>query len=64
MRTTCTYDSSHDAPPDRRDSIEPAARAGAPRQGFEGAPDAWLEIESWAAEAVDGLAAGDEIIVI
>ena len=40
------------------------ARAGAPRQGSEGAPDAWLEIESWAAEAVDGLAAGDEIIVI
>jgi tRNA-Thr(GGU) m(6)t(6)A37 methyltransferase TsaA len=40
------------------------ARAGAPRQGSEGAPDAWLEIESWAAEAVDGLAVGDEIIVI
>jgi tRNA-Thr(GGU) m(6)t(6)A37 methyltransferase TsaA len=40
------------------------ARAGAPRQGSQGAPDAWLEIESWAAEAVDGLAVGDEIIVI
>ncbi len=36
----------------------------APMQGFEGAPDAWLEIEPWAAEALDGLAAGDEIIVI
>ena len=40
------------------------ARAGAPRQGSEGAPDAWLEIESWAAKAVDGLAVGDGIIVI
>jgi len=36
----------------------------APMQGFEGAPDAWLDIEPWAADAVDGLAAGDEIIVI
>jgi tRNA-Thr(GGU) m(6)t(6)A37 methyltransferase TsaA len=36
----------------------------APMQGFEGAPDAWLEVEPWAAEALDGLAAGDEIIVI
>lgn len=36
----------------------------APRQGSEGAPDAWLEIEPWAAEALHGLAAGDEILVI
>jgi tRNA-Thr(GGU) m(6)t(6)A37 methyltransferase TsaA len=39
-------------------------RGEAPRQGEEGAPDAWLEVEPWAAAAVDGLAAGDEIIVI
>jgi tRNA-Thr(GGU) m(6)t(6)A37 methyltransferase TsaA len=39
-------------------------RSDAPRQGSEGAPDAWLDIEPWAAEALDGLAAGDEIIVI
>ncbi len=39
-------------------------RREAPRQGSEGAPDAWLEVEPWAAEALDGLAAGDEIIVI
>jgi tRNA-Thr(GGU) m(6)t(6)A37 methyltransferase TsaA len=39
-------------------------RSEAPRQGAEGAPDAWLEIESWAADALDGLAAGDEILVI
>jgi len=36
----------------------------APMQGSEGAPDAWLEVHDWAAEAVEGLAAGDEILVI
>ena len=41
-----------------------ADRAGAPRQGSEGAPDAWLDVEPWAADALDGLAAGDDIIVI
>src|ERR1044071_5487874 len=39
-------------------------RSLAPRQGSEGAPDAWLDIDAWAAEALDGLHAGDEIIVI
>ena len=33
-------------------------------QGSEGAPDAWLEVDSSATEALDGLAAGDEIILI
>src|SRR5215468_5574293 len=37
---------------------------GAPMQGFEGAPDAWLEVAPWAADALHGLAVGDEIIVI
>ena len=40
------------------------ARRKAPRQGMEGAPDAWLEIRSWAADAMYGLAVGDEVIVI
>jgi tRNA-Thr(GGU) m(6)t(6)A37 methyltransferase TsaA len=40
------------------------ALSEAPRQGFEGAPDAWLEVHAWAAEALDGIAAGDEIVVI
>jgi len=39
-------------------------RTEAPRQGSEGAPDAWLEIEPWAAAALQGLAVNDEIIVI
>jgi tRNA-Thr(GGU) m(6)t(6)A37 methyltransferase TsaA len=40
------------------------ARGDAPRQGSEGAPDAWLEVHPWAAEGLDGLAVGDEILVI
>lgn len=39
-------------------------RRDAPRQGSEGAPDAWLEVEDWAAAGLDGLAVGDEILVI
>ena len=39
-------------------------RKGAPRQGDEGAPDAWLEIRLWAAKGLRQLSAGDEIIVI
>ncbi len=37
--------------------------ADAPRQGDEGAPDAWIEIEPSFAPALDGLAAGDDIFV-
>ncbi|MBT1072980.1 tRNA (N6-threonylcarbamoyladenosine(37)-N6)-methyltransferase TrmO [Pelotalea chapellei] len=39
-------------------------REEAPRQGYEGAPDAWLEIDPAVAEGLDGIAVGDEIIVI
>lgn len=40
------------------------SRSGAPRQGTEGAPDVWLEVHPFAAEAIDGLSVGDEIIVV
>jgi tRNA-Thr(GGU) m(6)t(6)A37 methyltransferase TsaA len=40
------------------------SRKGAPKQGSEGAPDAWLEVEPWADEALHGIAVGDELIVI
>jgi tRNA-Thr(GGU) m(6)t(6)A37 methyltransferase TsaA len=40
------------------------ARKNAPRQGFEGAPDAWLEVRRWAAKGLHLLQQGDEIIVI
>src|SRR5262245_12597177 len=36
----------------------------APRQGSEGAPDAWLDVDPPYAEALQGLAAGDDVIVI
>jgi len=39
-------------------------RSQAPKQGSEGAPDVWLEVNAFAAEALDGLAVGDELIVI
>jgi tRNA-Thr(GGU) m(6)t(6)A37 methyltransferase TsaA len=39
-------------------------RAEAPKQGEEGAPDAWLEVYGWAAEALEGLAVGDEILIL
>src|SRR4030095_7322069 len=39
-------------------------RGAAPRQGSEGAPDAWLEIEPAFAAGLRGIAAGDEVIVI
>jgi tRNA-Thr(GGU) m(6)t(6)A37 methyltransferase TsaA len=38
--------------------------AEAPRQGPEGAPDAWLEIEPAFATALRGLAAGDDVVVV
>ncbi|HYX49555.1 MAG TPA: tRNA (N6-threonylcarbamoyladenosine(37)-N6)-methyltransferase TrmO, partial [Ktedonobacteraceae bacterium] len=36
----------------------------APRQGREGAPDAWIEVNPSVAEGLETLAVGDEIIVI
>jgi tRNA-Thr(GGU) m(6)t(6)A37 methyltransferase TsaA len=39
-------------------------RSGTPRQGAEGAPDAWLEVDAVFARALHGIAAGDELIVV
>jgi len=39
-------------------------RSQAPKQGSEGAPDAWLEVYRFAAQALDGLAIGDEVIIL
>ena len=36
----------------------------APRQGSEGAPDAWLEVYPAFARALFGIATGDEVIII
>ncbi len=39
-------------------------RAVAPKQGSEGAPDAWLDVDPTLAAALDGLVVGQAIIVI
>jgi tRNA-Thr(GGU) m(6)t(6)A37 methyltransferase TsaA len=39
-------------------------RSEAPKQGSEGAPAAWLELEAWAAAGLKGVVAGDELVVI
>ena len=39
-------------------------REEAPKQGSEGAPDAWLEVNPTVAEGLERIAAGDEIILI
>ena len=39
-------------------------REDAPRQGYEGAPDAWLQVERRFCDALEGIAVGSEIIVL
>jgi tRNA-Thr(GGU) m(6)t(6)A37 methyltransferase TsaA len=38
--------------------------AAAPKQGDEGAPDAWLVIDTSAIEGLDGIEVGDKIVVL
>ena len=45
-------------------SSSPTDPAAAPKQGFEGAPDAWLVLEPGVAAGLDGMRPGDEIIVV
>ena len=40
------------------------SRHGAPKQGSEGAPDAWIDLVPSVAKALHRLAAGDKVIVI
>ena len=39
-------------------------RDSAPKQGDEGAPEAWLVFDQRVADALDGIAAGDELLVL
>jgi tRNA-Thr(GGU) m(6)t(6)A37 methyltransferase TsaA len=39
-------------------------RADAPKQGDEGAPDAWLNFDPQVADALDGIAVGDQLLVL
>ena len=40
------------------------ARSAAPRQGTEGAPDAWLEVFPRFADAVQGIEPGGEVLIV
>lgn len=40
------------------------ARADAPLQGTEGAPNAWIELDEALAPCLDGLAVGDEVVLL
>ena len=39
-------------------------REDCPKQGREDAPEAWLEIDSGFADAIDGIAVGSEILIL
>lgn len=39
-------------------------RTSAPRQGNEGAPDAWIELTAPVAEGLEGVMAGHDVIVV
>lgn len=39
-------------------------RSEAPKQGYEGAPDVWVQIDQALQPALDGLAVGDDVILI
>lgn len=41
-----------------------SSREVAPHQGYEGAPDAWLEMDSTVVKGLEGIAAGNEIVLI
>ena len=57
---------------DERFEVTPVGRvespltdpASAPKQGDEGAPDAWLVFDPGVLEALDGIRAGDEVVVL
>ena len=38
--------------------------AAAPKQGDEGAPEAWLVFDAGVVDGLDGIAAGDELVVL
>lgn len=43
---------------------ELTSRGSAPRQGSEGAPDAWIEVNAGAAEGLEGISVDHEIIIV
>jgi tRNA-Thr(GGU) m(6)t(6)A37 methyltransferase TsaA len=39
-------------------------RSEAPKQASEGAPDVWLDIQNFALSALDGIAPGDDLLIL
>ena len=55
---------SYDVHPVGRVSSDLTDLADAPRQPDEGAPEAWLVIDPQYAAAIDGINAGDDLVVV
>jgi tRNA-Thr(GGU) m(6)t(6)A37 methyltransferase TsaA len=57
-------DTSYTLQPIGRIRSDLTTRAAAPRQGDEGAPDAWIEVTEAVASALHGIAVGDTLIML
>jgi tRNA-Thr(GGU) m(6)t(6)A37 methyltransferase TsaA len=57
-------DASYILQPIGRIRSDLTTREDAPRQGYEGAPDAWIEIAASVAQALQGLSVGDTVIIL
>jgi len=57
-------DTSYTLQPIGRIRSDLTTREAAPRQGYEGAPDAWIEITESVAPALQGIAVGDALIIL
>jgi tRNA-Thr(GGU) m(6)t(6)A37 methyltransferase TsaA len=55
---------SYDVVPIGRVESPLTDKAAAPKQGREGSPEAWLVFEPAILEGLDGIAAGDEVILL
>jgi tRNA-Thr(GGU) m(6)t(6)A37 methyltransferase TsaA len=55
---------SYDVVPIGRVESQLTDKATAPKQGHEGSPEAWLVFEPAILEGLDGIAAGDEVILL
>ena len=55
---------SYDVVPIGRVESSLTDTATAPKQGHEGSPEAWLVFEPAVLEGLDGIAAGDEVILL
>ena len=55
---------SYDVVPIGRVESPLTDKATAPKQGHEGSPEAWLVFEPAVLEGLDGIAAGDEVILL